>query len=190
MARQGRIDMDKLRQNVQSLEELFAANPNSGLARLEIRTRLLEDVLAEASWSQYGKEFVVRCDEAGGRGGQGDAPSPLRYFVCGIAMCQQLWFAKAAALVDCIVEDLVIDLHASIDMRGEFKLAPLPGEQQAMIFDVHVRSPSTPERVLQMVDEGNSRSPLYHVVAHAFPIYERVVHNDALIRDTVPAHLA
>jgi hypothetical protein len=40
-----------------------------------------------------------------------------------------------------------------------------------------------------MIDWGDERCPLGVLVRRAIPIYERVVHNGTLIRDTVPADL-
>jgi uncharacterized OsmC-like protein len=185
-----RIHADKLRREVEALEQQLASDPTVGLQRPRVSTRLVEDMTAESRFVQYDKPFEFRCDESVERSGQAAAPSPLRSFLSGVAFCQQVWYAKGAALVGCDLDDLTIDLETLLDMRGEHKVGDAPVHPQHVILEARVSSPSPAERVLAMVDEANSRCPLYNLVSRAIPVYNRIYHNDTLIRDTVPAPLA
>ena len=184
-----RVDLDKLAENVHSMTARLREDPGAGHVRPNVQTRLIANVAAQSDFVQYDKPFSFRCDESVGRAGNGEAPSPLRYFLSGLAFCQQVWYAKGAALSDCLVQDLEIDVRTYMDMRGEHLIDGVAPNPQWIVIDARVTSPSDPERVLAMVDEANARCPVYNLVVKAVPIYERIAHNGLILRDTVPADL-
>ena len=184
-----RVDNAKLRASVLDTAALLAADPDAGHVRPLVKTSLIENVQARSDFLQYDKEFSFMCDESDGRAGKGEAPSPLRYFLSSIAFCMQVWYAKGAALADVELEDLNIDVHTYMDMRGEHKVGDAPPNPQWIIIEATVTSPSPSEMVLQMVDEANDRCPVTNLVRMAVPIYEQIVLNGDLIRDTVPTDL-
>ena len=185
-----RVDMDKLRENVTETALLLGRDDSAGHVRPRVTTRLIENVHARSDFVQYDKEFSFECDESAGRAGAGNHPSPLRYFLSGLAFCQQVWYAKGAALVGCVLEDLVIHVLTYMDMRGEHHVGSVPANPQWIIIEAEVTSAVDVATVLAMVDEANSRCPLYSLIAKAIPIYERIALNGTAIRDTVPEGIA
>ena len=184
-----RIDIDKLKANVEDTTELLRRDSRAGHVRPNVQTRLLADVQAQSDFVQYGREFSFRCDEADDRAGKGEAPSPLRYFLSGLAFCQQVWYAKGAALSDLQVDDLEIDVRTYMDMRGEHLIDGVPPNPQWIAIEARVISAGSDDQVLSMVREANSRCPVYNLVAKAVPIYETIVHNGDVIRNTLPEEL-
>lgn len=185
-----RVDNAKLKANVEQTARLLADDPTTGHVRPLVTTTLVRNVHARSDFVQYDKEFSFECDESEGRAGQSMAPSPLRYFLSSIAFCQQVWFAKGAALNDVDLEDLQIDVHTYMDMRGEHKVGSFSPSPQWIVIEAAVTSPSSVEAVLRMVDEANDRCPVTNLVSKAVPVYEQIRHNTVLIRDTVPDDLA
>lgn len=181
-----RIDLEKLRTNVESTAELLRSDASAGHVRPRVKTRLLRNVNARSDFTQYDREFAFECDESDGRAGTGSEPSPLRYFLSGLAFCQQVWYAKGAALVGCEIEDLEIDVLTYMDMRGEHLIDAIPPNPQWIVIEADVTTPGTAEQVLALVDEANARCPVYNLVVRAVPIYERIYRNGVLLRDTVP----
>lgn len=184
-----RVDRELLRRNVEDTTETLRADPAAGHVRPRVVTRLIENVNARSDFVQYDKSFTFECDESTGRAGSGEHPSPLRYFLSGLAFCQQVWYAKGAALAGCDIEDLELDVSTYMDMRGEHLIDGIPPHPQWVVIEARVSSPGTTEQVVQMVDEANARCPVYSLVARAVPIYERIFLNGELLRDTVPAGL-
>lgn len=184
-----RVDLPKLRDNVESTADLLKGDPTAGHVRPRVITRLINDVNARSDFVQYDKEFSFECDESAGRAGTGEAPSPLRYFLSGLAFCQQVWYAKGAALAGCELSDLTIEVRTYMDMRGEHLIDDIAPNPQWIAIEAHVYSPGTSEQVLAMVDEANARCPVYNLVVKAVPIYERIHHGDVVIRDTIPTGL-
>jgi uncharacterized OsmC-like protein len=184
-----RIDVDKLRSNVLDTAELLRRDETAGHVRPNVRTRLISDVQAQSDFVQYGKKFSFQCDEAADRAGKGEAPSPLRYFLSGLAFCQQVWYAKGAALVGLTIEELEIDVRTYMDMRGEHLIDGIPPNPQWIVIEARVTSSGTDDEVLAMVDEANARCPIYNLVVRAVPVYERIIHNSRGVRDTIPKGL-
>ncbi len=182
-----RVDLDRLRANVVGTAETLRSDDSAGHVRPRVVTRLIQNVNARSDFTQYDKAFSFECDESEGRAGTGSAPSPLRYFLSGLAFCQQVWYAKGAALVGCEIEDLEIDVLTYMDMRGEHLIDGVPPNPQWIVIEAEVTTPGTDAQVLALVDEANARCPVYNLVSKAVPIYERIHRNGVLLRDTVPA---
>jgi uncharacterized OsmC-like protein len=168
---------------------LLEDDPTAGHVRPLVKTTLVHNVHARSDFIQYGKEFSFECDESDGRAGTSQAPSPLRYFLSSIAFCQQVWFAKGAALAGVVIEELEIDVHTYMDMRGEHKVGEVPPNPQWIIIEANVTSPSATAAVLAMADEAKARCPVTNLIAKAVPVYEQIRLKGAVIRDTVPARL-
>ena len=180
------IDPAKLAGNVYDTAELLRSDPSAGHVRPNVQTRLINNVNARSDFVQYDKPFSFECDEAASRAGDGEAPSPLRYFLSGLAFCQQVWYAKGAALTGCELEELAIDVRTYMNMRGEHLIDDIPPNPQWIIIEARVTSPSAADAVLAMVDEANARCPVYNLVVKAVPIYERIAHNGTVVRNTIP----
>lgn len=184
-----RVDLEKLRDNVDATAAMLRSNDSEGHVRPRVSTRLVANVNARSEFIQYDKEFGFECDESEGRAGRGSAPSPLRYFLSGLAFCQQVWYAKGAALVGCEIEDLAIDVLTYMDMRGEHLIDGIAPNPQWIVIEADVTTPGTAEQVLALADEANARCPVYNLVVKAVPVYERISRNGVLLRDTLPEGL-
>ena len=182
-----RVDVEKLRENVTATARLLADDDTAGHVRPRVTTRLIDNVHARSDFTQYERDFSFECDESEGRAGRGEHPSPLRYFLSGLAFCMQVWYAKGAALVGAELDDLQIDVLTYMDMRGEHLVDGVPTHPQWIIIEALVTSSSDADTTLAMVDEANARCPVYGLVARAVPIYERIMLSGTVIRDTVPA---
>ena len=184
------VDQETLKTNYQSLAEKLANDPDAGLMRPYVSTRLIENVSVVSTFVQYDKEFTFYGDEAKSRAGFERGPSPMRYFLNGVAFCVQGWCAKGSALVGVDVDGMELDITSFLDMRGEHGFEDVPANPQWLILDFRVDSPSSAEQVLEMVDWGILRCPLSALLKKAVPVYERISHNGKIIRDCVPLEVS
>lgn len=184
------VDQETLRANYESVAENLANDANAGLMRPRVSTRLIENVSVESTFEQYGQTYTFYGDEAKSRGGYERGPSPMRYFLNGVAFCLQGWCAKGSAFAEVDIDSMEIDITSFLDMRGEHGFEDVPANPQWLILDIRVDSPSPAEQVLEMVEWGISRCPLSVFAKKAVPVYERVSHNGKAIRDTVPAEIS
>lgn len=184
------VDGGMLQDNYRAVVDKLSTDAGAGLMHPEVSAELLEDVSVRAVFEQYGTEFEFYGDEATSRGGHERGPSPMRYFLSGIAFCMLGWYAKGSAFADCDIEALTMDVRSFLDMRGEHGFDDRAVHPQWLVFDIRVTSPSPSDQVLAMIDWGDARCPLGAFARRAAPVYEIVTHNGKVIRDAVPDHLA
>ena len=180
------IDRTHLRGNYEGLAGQLSGDPDQGFRKVGVDARIIQDVTIEATFKQYDREWSLIGDEAVSRGGHEKGPSPLRYFLSSIAICQLGWWAKGSAAVGCDIEALEVGVHTFLDMRGEHGVGSHPTHPQWLIWDILVSSPTPSEEINSMIDWGDERCPLGVLVRMAIPIYERVTHNGSVIRNTIP----
>lgn len=184
-----RVDHSKLAANVHELARRTAEDSTAGIVYPRVSTSLEQDVQAVSRFLQYDQPFEFRCDESVGRGGRGEAPSPMRYFLSGLAFCQQVWWAKAAALERVPLTDLQIDVVTFLDMRGEHLVEDVPAHPQWVALDIGVSGPADGHQVRELADIANARCPLYSLVARAVPVVERIRLDGEIVRDTTAGRL-
>jgi hypothetical protein len=182
------IDREMLREMVLVTTEKLRGNPAGGIIRPYVETRLVRNVSAEANWEQSGRAFSVRSDEAPGRGGEGEHPTAIRYFLSGISFCLAVWYAKAAALADVELDSFGLRLEAALDMRVEYGLEKAPGPE-FLLATARISSSASASEVRSVAEEAHRRCPLGVLVSRALPVYIRVFHDDAVVLDTVPPGL-
>jgi uncharacterized OsmC-like protein len=183
------IDRPVLRESYEELADRLRGDATGSIVRPYVNTRLVRDVTVESSFVQYDRPFTFTADEAHHRGGHEDGPSPMRYFLSGIAFCQQGWYAKGAALVGVELGSLELDVRTYMDMRGEHGFEGVPPNPQWLLFEIRATSDAPAEDVLAMIDWGDARCPLGVLARKAVPVYERVTLNGETIRDTTPDDL-
>lgn len=182
----GIVDHDLLRENYEAVVTKLGADDRFGLMRPSVSARLIEDVSVSTSFTQYDREFTLYGDEALSRGGRERGPSPMRYFLSGIAFCMLGWYAKGAAFTGCEVESLEMDVHTLLDMRGEHGFDDRAVHPQWLVWDIRVSSPSSKDTVLAMIDWGDARCPLGVFARRAVEVHQVVRHNGEVVLDTVP----
>jgi len=180
------IDRDTLRVNHERVVARLSADATFGLMRPTVHARLVRDVSVESVFVQYDRTFTFNGDEARERAGHETGPSPMRYFLSGIAFCLAGWYAKGSAVLDVPIDGLELDLRTLLDMRGEHGFDGHPPNPQYLVVEVSVTSVAPPATVLEVIDWGGARCPLSALVRTAIPVYERVILDGELIRDTVP----
>jgi len=191
MARHLRTDGAALARAVQEMADRAQADPSAAGRIASVTATLEENLRSQVRFNQHGRDFAFQSDELTVLGGEATAPSPMRYFLSGVAFCELVWCAKGAALVGCELESLEVDVQAYLDVRGEHKVGDgVPPYPQWFVVGVTAGSPCVPEAVLRMVDEAEGRCPVMTLIKRAAPVYGRVVHNGAVIRNSVPAEIA
>ncbi len=189
----GSVDYQRLKNDLERWDAQLKSDPAAGHPHASVSSRHIENLRSACEWQEFGKTFRFETDEANQRGGDDSAPSPLRYFLAGLVFCQQVFYSKGAALVGCTMDDVQIDAESYFDMRGEFTLprdTSVEAGLQWIVLTSYVSSKDSSETVLAAVDEANARCPVVNTIRKGIPVYERVIHNGALIRDSAPPHLS
>ena len=103
------------------------------------------------------EDYTVICDEANFKKRAGDHPSPLQYFIASIGFCMFSQMARFAARLEVPLENAVMDLRMTYDLRTKLRLNDLATAAQALTYSFNVKSPAPLERVIrvaQLTDKG------------------------------------
>lgn len=184
------VDRAVLRANHEHVAERLRADPAFGLMRPNVTATLDRDVSVTASFEQYDRPFTFHGDEAADRGGHETGPSPMRYLLSGVAFCYLGWVAKASALLEVDLAGCSAHLRTFLDMRGEHGVEGAEANPQWLVIETTVESAAAPDDVLRVIDHGRAHCPLTVLVGRAIPVWEKVVCNGTVIRDTVPPEAA
>lgn len=184
------VDRAVLKANHEHVAERLRAIPDFGLMRPYVSATLVRDVSVQSDFVQYDRPFTFHGDEAADRGGHETGPSPMRYLLSGVAFCYLGWVAKASALLDVELTACSATLRTFLDMRGEHGVEGADTNPQWLVIETTVESAAAPEDVLRVIDRGRAQCPLTVLVGKAIPVWEQVVLNGAVIRDTVPPEAA
>ena len=182
------IDDALLRDKHEAVVARLADDPTFGLMRPMVEATLIEDVSVSSRFVQYDREFTFLSDEAAIRGGKETGPSPMRYFLSGIAFCSLGWWAKGAALQGVDLGSLSVVLRTFLDMRGEHGFADVPAAPQWLVAEVTTSGGADPAAVLSVIDWGLASCPLANLVVRAMPVHVKVTHDGDVIRDDIPEH--
>jgi uncharacterized OsmC-like protein len=183
------IDRARLLESVAGLARSLDRDTTAGVVRPWVSARLDHNVLGVSEFTQYGTNYVFRSDEAVERGGDGAAPSPLRYLLSSVAFCYQGWVAKISALHGADLESVRVDVRTMLDQRGELLVQDAPVHPQWFVVDLVTSGTASPDAMLAVGSEASRRCPVTALVARAAPVYYRLTHNSDLIRDDRPVSL-
>ena len=116
-------------------------------------------------------------DEPDERGGRGDGPAPLEYFLAGFAFCQLSIGAAHAALMDLRLDSVEISVRGLVNERGVYGFPGISAAMQDIKYEIHVQSSESPERIrawLQAIEDG---CPAYNTLRHPPPLLRRLFLN-------------
>ena len=186
---QSRIDSHQIRRDVEELTAQIEEGAVSPIVFPRVSTRLVQNVEAESRFLQYERDFEFRCDESVARGGRGASPSPMRYFLSGVAFCYQVWWAKSAALAGQAITDLTVDVVTQLDMRGELAMVATGSHPEWIAFDVVVSGPTDAPTAMLIADAAGQRCPLTALLSRTIPVFERLTFDGVVIRDSTDGRL-
>ncbi len=184
------VDRAVLRTNHEHVVERLRADPAFGLMRPYVSASLVRDVSVQSDFVQYDRPFTFHGDEAADRGGHETGPSPMRYLLSGVAFCLLGWIAKASSLLEVELTACSATLRTFLDMRGEHGVDSADTNPQWLVIETTVESVASAREVLRVIDHGRAHCPLTVLVGKAIPVWEKVVLNGEVIRDTIPPEAA
>ncbi len=135
--------------------------------------------------------FAFVSDEGERVGGYGAGPAPLRYFLAGVLMCHQVWCIKSAALLDVKLESVEGTIGGHLSAEGSYSKDDRNSTFDKISYELRVKSPEPPGRIVAMVEKASCRCPAFGTVRLAVPIDMKVIHNESVILEKAltPAHL-
>lgn len=93
------------------------------------------------------RDFVFTVDEPVERGGTGQGPNPLAYFMAGAASCLMNQYAVAAIANGIVLEELEMTARGHFDRR-------IGGAFDEMIYDLRISSKAPKSAIIELSKEA------------------------------------
>ena len=123
------------------------------------------------------KAFTVVSDEPETSGGKNAGPSPLGYFMSSIGFCQNLTFARQAALLGLDFDALETTVIGRWERKGQFGIDDAEPSFREITVEMKVISKQPIERVAEVARLTRRRCPLHTTLAKATKVTDRLLIN-------------
>jgi uncharacterized OsmC-like protein len=127
---------------------------------------------------ERGEDYTVLCDEADFRKRAGNRPSPLQYFIASIGFCMFSQMARFAARLEVPLENAVMDLRMTYDLRTKLRLNDFATVAQALTYSFNVKSPAPLERVIRVAQLTDKSCHTVNSMRKRLSVIGKWVHND------------
>jgi len=110
-------------------------------------------------------------DEMPGDGGAGLGPDPGVLVRAGLGSCLAMGYVQWAALLDIPLDSVEVTVEADYDARGMYGVddSVAPG-WPAVRYTASISSPAPEERVRELVETADRRSPILDDLRRALPV--------------------
>ncbi len=144
------------------------------LAVNKAAARVIENQHSEATV----RGFTLVQDEPESVAGTGLGPTPTDYFVASVALCENVVFARTAALNDLDVEALETTVTGTWDLKGLFEIGDADSAFQTVVVETRVRTKSPVEQAVEVARQTHRRCPVHQTLKKATRLSFRLFVND------------
>ncbi len=139
------------------------ASPTEKLVTNKAVARVVENQRSEATV----RGFTLVQDEPESVAGTGRGPTPTDFFVTSIALCENVIFARTAAMSDLDLQALETTVSGTWDLRGLFEIRGADSFFQSIVVETRVRSGDPVDRVVEVARLTHRRCPVHQTLRRA-----------------------
>ena len=121
-------------------------------------------MLTEIDFGEFG--YLVT-DEPEAHGGTGEGPSPLQTVLGALCGCEAVTFHRTATEMEFSYERIVFEAEFTIDIRGRLGVRGVVPHFQTIRVEAVVTTNETEERLAAVVEETETRCPVFNLVTDA-----------------------
>lgn len=152
----------------------LAATGDEKVAVNKAVARVVENQHSEATV----RGFTVVQDEPESVAGTGLGPTPTDYFVTSVALCENVVFARTAAMHDLDLQALETTVTGDWDLKGLYEIAGADSRFRNVRVETRVKTTSPIERVVEVARLTHRRCPVHQTLARATNLSFRLFVND------------
>ncbi len=169
----GTIDLGKFRVLYQEERQRASDDTDGYFLQQRAIIRLNEELVK----IERPEDYSVFCDDADFRKRSGNRPSPLQYFVASIGFCLFSQMVRFAARLEVPLENAVIDLCITYDLRSRLRLNDLATAAQSLTYGVNLESPAPLERVIRVAQLTDKGCHTVNSMRKRVPVTGKWIHN-------------
>jgi putative redox protein len=155
-------------------EQLVGAkDPSETISTNKAVARLVEDQYSEAKVGN----FNLIQDEPESVNGGNRGPTPTGYFTAAIATCENVLFARNAALHNLSIDSLETTVTGHWDRRGLFELEGMDPSYTDIAVETSVKTKDTVQKVLDVARITHRTCPIHATLRKATKLSFRLLVN-------------
>lgn len=149
------------------------ADPMKGLGTVRADSKLLGDQLQEARM----RDYTLVCDEPQSLGGSDKGPNPLEFFMSAIGFCENVTFARFAALRGLEFDSLETSVRAHWDRRGQGEWEGIDPVFKDFVIETRIKSSAPVDKILETVRTTHLRCPMHASILRIGPVVDKLFVN-------------
>ncbi len=158
-------DTQQIKTAIQRTKKALALKPalgiGTGISKVRITNGLACEI-QEGNWK-------MNADMPGGAGGDGTAPTPGVYGRAALGSCLAIGYMMKAAELEIPISSLEVVVEADFDDGAIFGTAAsdVPPGYLEIRYTINIESNAPEETIMQLLDDGDARSPYLDVFTRA-----------------------
>jgi putative redox protein len=149
------------------------SDPKQAIGTVRADARLIGD---QASEVKRGEHFLIS-DEPKETGGTDKGPSPLDYFVAAVGFCENVTFARYAALNDLDFDSLETSVRGHWDRRGQGDFTEIEPAFTDFVVETRLTSSDSVEKIKRVTEIVHKRCPMHSTIARVGKVVDRLFVN-------------
>ena len=148
-------------------------DPTKGLGTVRADAKLVGDQ------AQQGKvrDYALVCDEPASLGGTDKGPNPLEFFVSAVGFCENVTFARFAALRDLEFDSLETSVRGHWDRRGQGEWEGVEPAFKDFVVETRISSRAPLEKIREIARVTHLRCPMHASIVKIGPVVDKLVVN-------------
>ena len=148
-------------------------DPMKGLGTVRADSKLIGDQLQEVKM----RDYALVCDEPSSLGGSDKGPNPLEFFMSAVGFCENVTFARFAALRGLEFDSLETSVRGHWDRRGQGELAEVEPAFKDFVVETRIRSSAPLEEIREVARTTHRRCPMHASITKIGPVVDKLFVN-------------
>jgi uncharacterized OsmC-like protein len=148
-------------------------DPKKGTGTVRADAKLVGDQLQEART----RDYTLVCDEPSSLGGTDKGPNPLEFFVSAIGFCENVTFARFAALRGLEFDSLETSVRGHWDRRGQGEWEGVDPSFTGFAVETRLTSNASIEKIREITRTVHQRCPMHATIARIAPVTDKLFVN-------------
>jgi len=148
-------------------------DPMAGLGTVRADSKLVGDQLQEARM----RDYTLTCDEPSSLGGSDKGPNPLEFFMSAVGFCENVTFARLAALRGLEFDSLETSVRGHWDRRGQGEWEGVEPAFKDFVVETKITSSASLDQIRDLVRTTHRRCPMHASIEKIGPVLDRLFVN-------------
>ncbi|HUK49998.1 MAG TPA: OsmC family protein [Terriglobales bacterium] len=148
-------------------------DPAKGLGTVRADAKLVADQRQEVKI----KEHTLVCDEPSSLGGSDQGPNPLEFFMSAVGFCENVTFARFAALRGLEFDSLETSVRGHWDRRGQGEWQGVEPVFKDFVVETRIMSNASHDKIREIARTTHMRCPMHASISKIAPVVDKLFVN-------------